>query len=162
MLQSPTVEAILSTERNRYLDVYHSTLPFSGMNGTERFNGKTILQWLFCMRPYHPFLTRYLSNLVFSMKKIYFRHPFFINLPPRSWNRLVYFTGPGLFTASIVQELKERSGKDREQLLSTMDYIGDDFKKYAGFFRMVKYEDTSMYVKKIMHGLDLVDQFVTK
>jgi hypothetical protein len=114
-------EIILGTERNEYRNHFQANLSLSivNHNASRFFKNQIVINWLMFSRPQQPFLFRYLTNLIYILKLQYFQLEVFPN--PRvyhSWQRLIFTTGPGLFTASVYQEVDNYLSNPSVQIIT--------------------------------------------
>jgi mannosyltransferase OCH1-like enzyme len=143
-------EMILSTEeQNWFNNFYHSSVSFSVPDPDKYFNHRLVIQWALCSRPYHPFLQRFLSNVAQSIQFLYHQNPHFLleEKFPEKWFTILYATGPGLWTASIIEELKKNPSTQHSYRL-----IDPDFKPFGGVFKAVDNHDKFHYFSTLKHS----------
>jgi mannosyltransferase OCH1-like enzyme len=135
-------ELIISIEdKNWFNNFYDSSIPFAVPDPDHYFKHRLVIQWALCSRRYHPFLTRYLYNVIQSIKLLYYHKKYLlIEKFPEKWFEILYATGPGLWTASIIDELKHHP-----KLSGSYRLIDADFASFGGVFKALDNHDKHHY-----------------
>lgn len=106
-------------------------------------------------QPRHPFLSRTLHNIVATISHLYHQKPFLSEEMKAPYFAVICSTGPGVFTASILEEIKANP---------TVSYrhAGIDFADYGGRYKATNEvwdKDKNHYSRKVNQGVPILRQY---
>lgn len=155
----PTDRFIVATENNIFHDCYS---PDFRLNQTSSkgvsagaFGGKIVLQWGFCSQAQHPFLSQVLTNIADLVQRLYTASPYLSADLTAPFFSLICTTGPGVFTASILEALEKQPDLPYR-------WAGDDFIEYGGRFKAnneMWNKSPNHYSRKVNKGEKLLISF---
>ena len=118
------------------------------MNQSPWYYGTSILQWLIFSKPNHIFLRNTLLNIIELITHEYYNHTWIEPecLQTKS-NVVVWCTGPGVFTASILDTINRTKNE------ISFRYADKDFNMYGGQYKSKSYQaDKTRYYYNLMQG----------